>query len=99
MNFLDRLLGRRQNGSGQTAKERLQVLLVADRSDLSPEKMAQMKDEIIGVISKYVNIAREKVEINVEQRQRDNWLVADIPILRSFTSTGALDVNAGIDDA
>jgi septum formation topological specificity factor MinE len=41
-----------------------------------------MKDEIIAVISKYVPIAHDKVEIALEQRQRDNWLVADIPLLR-----------------
>jgi cell division topological specificity factor len=99
MNFLDRLLGRRQTGSGLTAKQRLQLVLVTDRSDLSPEKMQEMKDEIITVISKYVKIEREKVEINLEQRQRDNWLVADIPLLRSFTTANALDPNAGIDDA
>jgi len=79
--FWERLLGRHQAGSGKDAKQRLQLVLVTDRSDLSPEKLAAMKDEIMAVISKYVNIARDKVEINVEQRQRDSWLVADIPII------------------
>ncbi len=81
-NFFDRLLGRRAAGSGNAAKERLQLVLVTDRSDLSPEKLQAMKDEIVAVISKYVNIASDKVEINVEQRQRDNWLVADIPLIK-----------------
>lgn len=80
--FFDRLLRRRQPGSGTTAKERLQLVLVTDRTEMSPERMQQMKDEIIDVIAKYVGVARDKVEINVEQRQRDNWLVADIPLLR-----------------
>ena len=80
----DRLLGRRAKGSGATAKQRLQLVLVTDRSNLSPEKLQQMKDEIIAVISKYVNIAPEKVAINLEQRERDNWLVADIPLLREL---------------
>lgn len=99
MNLLERLLGRRQNGSGLTAKQRLQLVVVSDRSDLSPEKMEQMKDEIIAVISKYVPIARDKVEINVEQRQRDNWLVADIPLLRKLGGTSTSYENAGPDDA
>ncbi len=86
-NLFDRILGRRQKGSGVTAKERLQLVLVTDRSNLSPEKLQQMKDEIIAVISKYVNISAEKVEINVEQRQRDNWLVADIPLLREIQTS------------
>jgi cell division topological specificity factor len=80
--LFDRLLRRRQLSSGSIAKERLQLVLVTDRSELTPEKMQQMKDEIIDVICKYVNVAREKVELNFEQRQRDNWLVADIPLLK-----------------
>jgi cell division topological specificity factor len=94
--ILERLFKRSTDrGSGNTAKQRLQLVLVTDRSDLSPEKMQQMKDEIIEVISKYVEIVSDKVEINVEQRQRDNWLVADIPLLRG----GRLEFGTGVDDA
>jgi cell division topological specificity factor len=71
------------------------LVLVTDRSDLSPEKMQAMKDEIMMVISKYVNIARDKVEINIEQRQRDSWLVADIPILKDKERA----MNTGLEDA
>ncbi len=94
MSIIDRLLGRPQKGSGATAKQRLQLVLITDRSNLSPEKLQQMKDEIIAVISKYVNISPDKVAINVEQRERDSWLVADIPLLREM----APDPN-GADDA
>jgi cell division topological specificity factor len=95
-NFWDRLLGRRnQQSSSATAKQRLQLVLVTDRSDLSPEKLKAMKDEIIIVISKYVNIAPDKVEINVEQRQRDNWLVADIPLLKG----DLIITDSSVDDA
>lgn len=80
--LFDRFLGRRNARSGATAKQRLQLVLVTDRNNLPPEKLQQMKDEIIAVISKYVKISPDKVVINVEQRQRDNWLVADIPLLR-----------------
>ena len=93
-NILDRLLGRRAKGSGATAKQRLQLVLITDRSNLSPEKLQQMKDEIIAVISKYVNISPDKVAINVEQRERDNWLVADIPLLRELAQE-----SGGVDDA
>src|SRR5215831_16990947 len=83
--LIDRILGRHATkGSGATAKQRLQLVLVTDRSNLSPEKLQQMKDEIIAVISKYVNISPDKVAINLEQRERDNWLVADIPLLREL---------------
>ncbi|MFQ3535621.1 MAG: cell division topological specificity factor MinE [Aggregatilineales bacterium] len=93
--FWERLLGRRnQSGSGSVAKERLQLVLVTDRSELPPETIQRMKDEIIAVISKYVQIAHDKVEINLEQRQRDNWLVADIPLLRSAQRSSAAGSSA-----
>jgi cell division topological specificity factor len=93
----ERLLGRRSSpdGSGKAAKQRLQLVLVTDRSDLTPEKMQAMKDEIMAVISKYVNVAKDKVEINVEQRQRDSWLVADIPLLADKEKA----MNTGLEDA
>lgn len=79
--IFDRLMGRRgASGSAKVAKERLQFVLVHDRLDLSPEKLKAMEDEILEVISKYVNIDRQNVEIMVEQRKRDSWLVADIPL-------------------
>lgn len=86
MSLFGRLFGRVQRGSGATAKQRLQLVLVTDRSNLSPEKLQMMKDEIIAVISKYVAITPEKVAINIEQRERDHWLVADIPMLRDVHS-------------
>lgn len=79
--IIDRILGRRGTaGSAKVAKERLQFVLVHDRLDLSPDKMREMEEEIIEVISKYVHIDRKNVEIMVEQRKRDSWLVADIPL-------------------
>lgn len=80
-NLLDRLMGRNTAASSaKIAKERLQFVLVHDRLDLSPDKMREMEEEILQVISKYVNIDRSNVDITVEQRKRDSWLVADIPL-------------------
>jgi cell division topological specificity factor len=92
--IIDRLLGRARKGSGKTAKERLQLVLITDRTNLPPERLMQMKEEIIAVIAKYVNVSPDRVVINVEQRERDNWLVADIPLLRELSP----DIN-GPDDA
>lgn len=79
--LLERLFGRgNASGSAKVAKERLQFVLVHDRLDLSPEKLREMEEEILAVISKYVRIDRSNVEIMVEQRKRDSWLVADIPL-------------------
>jgi cell division topological specificity factor len=79
-NFFERMLGRTSKGSGNTAKERLQVVLTYDRFNLPPEKMREMKEEIMAVISKYVEIDRESVDIALEQRDRNNSKIrAEIP--------------------
>jgi cell division topological specificity factor len=80
-NFIDRLLGRSESKSAQTAKERLQFVLIHDRTDISPAVMEQLKDEIIAVISKHVDINRAGVEINLSQSARENRLVANIPLM------------------
>jgi len=68
--------------SAEQAKERLLGVLFSDRIALSPDEMAEMRSEIIAVISKYVKVDPDKVALNVEQRSLDNWLVADVPLLR-----------------
>ncbi len=78
--FLDRVLGRGSSkGSGSTAKERLQFILVHDRIQLPPERLQAMKQEILEVISKYVSVDRENVDIALQQRHRDSLIVAEIP--------------------
>lgn len=81
MSFLDRMFGRGNNkSSSQTAKERLKFVLVHDRMNLPPEQMQQMKEEILAVISKYVNVHRDSVDIALEQRDRNTQkIVAQIP--------------------
>lgn len=79
--FLDRMLGRGSKGSGATAKDRLQLVLIHDRINLSPERMQEMKEEILAVISKYMTIDRDSVDIALEQQDRNNSkIVAEIPV-------------------
>jgi cell division topological specificity factor len=61
------------------AKERLQFILVHDRINLPPERLVAMKAEILDVISKYVAVEREKVDIGLVQRDRDSLIKAEIP--------------------
>jgi cell division topological specificity factor len=81
MNVLNRLLGRAEPTSREIAKDRLRLVLVQDRVNLSPEKMNELKDELIKVISKYVEIDREGIEISLTQSARQSSLTAMIPVL------------------
>jgi len=78
--FWNRLRASNGSGSRKAAKERLQLVLITDRSDISPDKLQAMRDEIIAVISKYAPVDMGRIEIKIEQRQRDNFLVADVPL-------------------
>ena len=57
--LIDKLLGR-QPSSASTAKERLQLVLAHDRSDLNPELLEQMRREILEVVSRYVKLISPK---------------------------------------
>ena len=68
--------------SRNVAKERLQLVLVHDRAEISPRLMEKIKDEIIAVISEHVAIERDAVEITFTQTGRETRLQADIPLTR-----------------
>ena len=80
MEFINRLFGRSPD-SAHVAKERLQLVLAHDRTSISPETLNILKDEIISVISKHVEIDRAHVEVSISRSPQGNRLVADIPVV------------------
>lgn len=72
--------------SGSIAKDRLKLLLVSDRANCSPEIMEMIKNDIIQVIAKYMEIDCEGLDIQITQTESDGVngnvpaLVANIPI-------------------
>jgi cell division topological specificity factor len=78
MNFFKR------KKSAESAKERLQLVLVHDRTDLTSVQLESLKDDLIKAISQYVDIDPGAVQIGLERDGRSQRLVADIP-LRSAT--------------
>lgn len=78
-NFLEKLFGKEKK-SKNTAKERLKLVLIHDRTDITPGQMENLKNEIIDVISKYLKIEPNKVKINMTQEGKEHRLIADIPI-------------------
>jgi len=77
--FLDRLLGK-DSSSAQQAKERMKLVLIHDRTDLSPGALEELKDELIAVISRHIEIDPQAVNIQLSQEGRQQRLIADIPI-------------------
>jgi cell division topological specificity factor len=80
--FINRLLGR-QKPSATMARERLQLVLAHDRSDLNPELLDQMRREILEVVQRYVEIDIESGDVSLETEDRVTALVANLPIRRA----------------
>jgi cell division topological specificity factor len=74
--------------SASSAKERLQLVLVHDRTDLTPAALDALKDDLLKAISRYIEIDADAVQIGVERDGRSQRLVADIP-LKSVTNQRA----------
>ena len=55
--------------SRDVAKDRLKILLISDRINCSPELMERIKKDIFDVLSKYMQIDSEKMEIQVSKRK------------------------------
>jgi len=68
MALLDYLLGERKKKSAHVAKERLQILLAHERSERkAPTYLPAMREEILQVIAKYVEIDSENLQITIDE--------------------------------
>jgi cell division topological specificity factor len=81
--LIDKLLAwRGSSKTGDQAKRRLKLVLAHDRADLSPELLQMMRQEILEVVSRYVEIDVEETELILESDQRVTALIANFPIRR-----------------
>jgi len=76
---LERLFGRGPK-SAEAAKERLKLVLVHDRTDISPGVLEMLKDDLIATISRHIEIDPGAVRIEMAQDGREQRLIADIPL-------------------
>jgi cell division topological specificity factor len=70
----------RRKKSANSAKERLQLVLIHDRTDLTPSELESLKDDLIDTISRHIEIDPTAVTINIAHDGRSQRLVADIPL-------------------
>ena len=81
MSWLNRLFGKTETSSS-VAKQRLQMVLIHDRNDISPGLLEQIKDDIIEVITQRLKIDPDNVVVNLEQTMNQSRLVAEVPLLQ-----------------
>ena len=84
MGLMD-FFGKKKN-SGSVAKDRLKLVLISDRANCAPDIMENIKNDIIKVISKYMEIDAEGLDIQITQTESEGnngtvpALFANIPI-------------------
>jgi cell division topological specificity factor len=76
----------RSRASKNTAKDRLKLVLIHDRANVSPQFLEMIKSEIIKVISNYMEIDERGLDIQLTRTRSDDGrslvpaLIANIPI-------------------
>ncbi|MBQ3627093.1 MAG: cell division topological specificity factor MinE [Synergistaceae bacterium] len=92
MGFLAKLFGGGGETSREKAKDRLRIVLIHDRTDISPQLLNDLREDMINVLTKYMDIDHDKIELNLDREDQAVALVANVPILR--IKRGSVDVNA-----
>ncbi len=80
LDFITRIFNRESTASKNIAKERLRLVLVHDRASVSPQLLQTLKEDLIRVISNYMVIDEEALEVNLENSENQVALIANIPI-------------------
>jgi cell division topological specificity factor len=78
-NFINRIFSK-ETSSAKKAKDRLRLVLINDRTDLSAAALDSLKDDLLEVLSKYIKIDPSSMKIDITQDGREQRLIADIPI-------------------
>jgi len=66
-----------------TACNRLRVVLMQDRTNLTPELMDRMRKELVELLSKYVEMDKEALDLSLEQDGDQVALMLSIPVIRA----------------
>lgn len=77
-----------KSNSGEIARSRLKLLLVSDQSGVTPGIIGMIRDDLVGVLSRYAQIDAEAMDLRLvrpdPERQQIFWITASFPV-RQFT--------------
>lgn len=81
LDILNKVFGR-ESPSAEIAKERLRLVLVHDRTNVTPQFLDNLKNDLIRVISEYMEIDQENMDVSLSSGEHQVALVANIPVKR-----------------
>jgi cell division topological specificity factor len=84
--IFDRLFFNNNGGSRNDVKKRLKLVLAHDRSTLNASTLEKMRQEILVVVSKYVELDTDSLEFSIKTDSRMTALIANLPIRRILQS-------------
>jgi cell division topological specificity factor len=83
LELLQRIFRRETHKSSKhVAQERLRLVLMHDRMDLSPQVLEELRTDLMNVIKDYMEIDENEMMINLEQDNKCVALVANIPVVK-----------------
>lgn len=73
-----------EKGSGETARRRMQFVLMHDRLDLTPDVLECLKNDIMLVLSRYMEIDHNTIRVDLEQGKDFAALVSNVQVKRVY---------------
>ena len=70
--------------SSQVARKRMQVVLMHDRMDLAPDVMESLKNDILAVLARYMEIDQTSIRVDLEQGKDYTALVSNVHVKRVY---------------
>ncbi len=79
--FFKKVLGKSEDKSREVAKKRLKFALIYDKLEVSDEMLNNLHQDIVDVISRYFEIDKEAVKLDIRRSDDLSALVVNTPIL------------------
>lgn len=73
----------KEENAKDVACNRLRVVLMQDRTNLTPELLQRMRRELVELLSKYVEMDKDALELNIDQEDGQMALMLSIPVIRA----------------
>ncbi|MDD2212020.1 MAG: cell division topological specificity factor MinE [Clostridia bacterium] len=82
MDIFGKAAGKQEPSSKSIAKERLRLVLVHDRASISPQLLENLKEDLLKVISSYMEIDELGTEVTLNSNESSVALIASIPVIK-----------------